>query len=118
MKMKYANSMTQRIAREKKTVQKMIGLTCWSNHWSKDSLCAECQDLLNYAVFRIDHCPYGEDKPTCLNCPIHCYRPDMQEKIRQLMRYSGPRMLFRHPLLTVCHLIDGLRKAPERDLGI
>jgi hypothetical protein len=118
MKMNNAIGTTQRIAREKKTIQKMIGLYCHNNHGTKDSFYAECQDLLDYALFRIDCCPYGEDKPTCLNCPVHCYRPVIQEKIRRVLRYSGPRMLFRYPLLTVCHLFDGLHKAPEQDLGI
>ena len=118
MKMKTAIRTTQRIAREKKTVKKIIGLYCLNNHGNKDSFYSECQDLLDYALFRIDCCPYGEDKPTCLNCPIHCYRPDMQEKIRRVMRYAGPWILFRHPLLTVIHLFDGLRKAPEQDWGI
>jgi hypothetical protein len=118
MKMKTAIRTTQRIAREKKTVKKIIGLYCRNNHGNKDSFYAECQDLLDYAIIRIDQCPLGEDKPTCLNCPVHCYRPAMREEIRQMMRYAGPWMLFRHTLLTVIHLFDGLRKAPEQDWGI
>jgi hypothetical protein len=27
------------------------------------------------------------------------------------MRYAGPRMLLRHPLLAILHQLDGLRKA-------
>jgi hypothetical protein len=34
--------------------------------------------------------------------------------MRTVMRYAGPRMLWRHPLLAVAHLIDGRRPAPPR----
>ena len=29
---------------------------------------------------------------------------------REIMRYAGPRMLFRHPILAIAHQLDGLRK--------
>jgi aldehyde:ferredoxin oxidoreductase len=80
------------------------------------SYAQECQDLLDYAFYRIDHCPYEDEKPTCAKCPIHCYRPTMREEIRQVMRYAGPRMLLHHPILTLQHLSDSMRKAPERHL--
>ena len=35
----------------------------------------------------------------------------MRERVRAVMRYSGPRMLTRHPVLAVAHLADG-RKTP------
>ena len=63
---------------------------------------------------RLDKCPFLEGKTTCANCPVHCYKSDMREKVREVMRYSGPRMTLRHPILAVFHLIDGLRKEPVR----
>ena len=57
-------------------------------------------------------CPFGEGKTTCARCPVHCYRKDMREKIRQVMRYSGPRMVYRHPVMAARHLMDGRRKEP------
>jgi len=110
------NIRTPRIHREKTTVQKMIQLYCRGYHAPEGLLCPECQDLLNYANFRIDHCPYEDEKPICAKCPIHCYRPTMREKIRQVMRYAGVRMLRHHPYLTIQHLLDGLHKAPELHL--
>ncbi len=89
----------------------MIEIYCRGTHQSKDSLCLECQQLLQYAMQRVDRCPYGDNKPTCARCPIHCYAPAMRERIRQVMRYSGPRMLLRHPVLTFWHLVDGIAKA-------
>ena len=35
----------------------------------------------------------------------------MRERVREVMRYSGPRMLWRHPVLAAAHLMDG-RKTP------
>jgi hypothetical protein len=36
----------------------------------------------------------------------------MREKIRMVMRYSGPRMIYKHPIAAVWHLIDTRRKEP------
>ena len=74
---------------------------------------ARYQELLDYARLRLGKCPYQEGKPTCANCPIHCYRPEMREKIRATMRYAGPRMLLRHPILAILHLLDGRKEAPD-----
>ena len=52
-----------------------------------------------------------EDKPTCANCPIHCYKPVRKEQVKRIMRYAGPRMLLRHPILAITHQLDGLRRA-------
>jgi len=73
-------------------------------------LCEQCDSLLKYAYQRLDRCPYQADKPTCANCPVHCYRKGEREMVREVMRYAGPRMLFRHPLLAFSHILDGFRK--------
>ena len=77
-------------------------------------LCGECRELEQYAMKRLDCCPYGEEKPTCAKCPIHCYRPEMRQRVREVMRWAGPRMMWRHPVLAVRHLIDGRRGSPPR----
>ncbi len=102
-----------RIERERKTIRALIGLYCRDNHGGT-ALCAECQELENYALARLDRCPFGKEKPTCANCPIHCYKPDMKERVRKVMRYAGPRILFHHPILALLHMLDGFRKAPPR----
>lgn len=77
--------------------------------------CATCRDLLAYAHQRLDRCPYGDDKPSCKACPIHCYQPARREEMRQVMREAGPRMLWRHPWLAIVHLWkDHFKKAPAR----
>jgi len=91
---------------------KMVGIYCSAHHGdSPDDLCDSCRGFLDYADVRLDKCPYGEDKPTCSNCPIHCYKPERREQAKAIMRYAGPRMLLRHPLLAIAHKLDGLRQA-------
>lgn len=101
---------SNRINREKKTVEKMLRLYCKHHHGSKDELCEQCKELLDYAMIRLDKCKFGNNKPTCGNCTAHCYKPNMREKIIAVMRYSGPKMLFAHPVLAIAHLIDGYKK--------
>ena len=71
-------------------------------------LCPQYQALLDYAHQRLERCRFGEDKPSCTRCPVHCYKPAMREQIRQVMRYSGPRMLLHNPVLAIRHLWDFL----------
>jgi len=66
---------------------------------------------MEYAETRLAKCPYGQDKPTCANCPIHCYKRAQREQVREVMRYAGPRMTFRHPVRALVHVFDKLRKA-------
>jgi len=100
----------RRLTREKETLGKMISLYCRKTHApGKDCLCPGCEALKEYALVKILRCPFGADKPTCAQCSIHCYRPEKREEIRQVMRYTGPRMLVHHPILTILHLIDGFR---------
>lgn len=104
-----------RIAREKRTIGAMVAIYCRAQHGSPKGLCPECSELLDYAIARLDRCPFGAKKATCADCTIHCYRPDMRDRVRDIMRYSGPRMIFRHPVLAAWHLLDGRRKAKPRD---
>lgn len=99
------------LAREKLTMTKMVGIYCSDHHESKGELCASCARFLEYAERRLQKCPYGDDKPTCANCPVHCYKPERKAEARKIMRYAGPRMLLRHPLLTIAHQLDGFRQA-------
>ena len=93
--------------KEMEILELMIKKYCRCNHGSaRGELCGECRKLLEYAWFRREKCPHGDNKPFCSNCPIHCYKPDMREKIRLVMRYSGPRMIFGHPVTAMRHLIE------------
>lgn len=102
----------KRLARERVTMGKMVGIYCAAHHERPDGgLCAECRQFLDYAETRLHKCPYGEQKPTCANCPVHCYKPRQREHAKKIMRYAGPRMLLRHPILAIAHQLDGFRKA-------
>lgn len=84
--------------KEKKMVSEMIALYCRKKHHTKGGLCSECTELKSYAESRSDHCPFMETKTFCSNCRVHCYKPQMREKIREVMRFSGPRMMLYHRL--------------------
>lgn len=103
----------RRLARERRTIKAMIAIFCRDHHQPR-GLCEWCASLAAYADKRLDICPYGAEKPTCVNCPVHCYQPRMRDAVREVMRYAGPRMLKQHPVLAVAHLLDGRRPAPER----
>lgn len=107
------------LTREFLTITKMAGIYCDANHAArKGELCSECADFVDYAEVRLQKCPYGDDKPTCANCPIHCYKPARREQAKAIMRYAGPRMILRHPLLAISHKLDGLRRAMHpKELG-
>ena len=102
-----------RMSREARTIKVMLDMYCRAHH-RDGKLCSECAELRDYALERLDSCPFQEGKTTCLKCPVHCYKPAMREKIRAVMRYSGPRMTYRHPVLALFHFIDGARKEPVR----
>ena len=97
--------------REKAMVGEMIDLYCRRNRGTKKgALCESCRALKEYARSRSDHCPFMETKTFCSNCKVHCYRPEMREKIRAVMRFSGPRMLFYHPGPALRHVIETKRE--------
>ena len=105
---------TPRLAREMKTILAMLRIACRDRHGTPDGLCEQCAALADYAAKRLALCPYGADKPTCVNCKIHCYGQRQREQVRETMRYAGPRMMLRHPVLAVMHVVDGRRPAPPR----
>ncbi len=94
-----------RIEREKRTVSFMIRLYCRKKEKNL-TLCSSCTELEAYAHLRLTHCRYGEHKTTCQKCPTHCYKKDMRDKIRAIMRFSGPRMLLYHPIVAIRHLFQ------------
>ena len=95
--------------REKETVSLMIRLYCRKKHGSKH-LCPDCAALDAYARQRSDKCPFMETKTFCSNCRVHCYKKDMREKIREVMRFSGKRMIFHHPVMAIRHVIESKKE--------
>ena len=79
--------------KEKKLIPVMIKKYCHGKHKAKgEELCEECRQLTEYALFRF--------------CKIHCYKPDMREKIKDVMKWAGPRMIFTHPVFAFKHVFQ------------
>jgi hypothetical protein len=106
-----------RLDRERYTIQLMMEIYCQKHHQPTNKMCDKCQGLFTYAMQRIDKCPFQIDKPTCAKCPIHCYKPEMRERVHQVMRYVGPRMIIYHPILAVLHTVDEITKSQKMKKG-
>jgi len=65
-------------------------------------LCGECAGLVAYAVERRRKCPL-EPKPSCKHCHVHCYSKEYRAKIREVMAFSGKRLILRGRLDLLWH---------------
>ena len=95
----------QRIEREKRVVSRMIELYCHKK-LGMTEVSSEYSQLMEYAHRRLDGCKFGAKKPACKRCPIHCYKPEMRQKIREIMRWAGPRMIIYDPVAAIRHLLN------------
>ena len=102
-----------RTTRDRKILEAMGRIFCKAHHsGEKDpyGLCPSCRETVEATLVRTAVCPYGHEG-NCQDCDIHCQRGEAQERIREIMRYAAPRMVFRHPLMTAEYL---RRKAAKR----
>ena len=106
--MSFMNELTRKQRKDLSLLCHFIGLSCRSRHDGERSallpvdlaglvrkshlLCPDCAGLLEYAAKRLRSCPL-DPKPTCKKCPVHCYRPDYRARIREIMAWSGKRMI-------------------------
>jgi hypothetical protein len=90
---------------QEKLVSDMIHFYCMKVHLTKNGLCDSCKDLNDYAQLRLIKCPYGKGKPVCSNCKIHCYKKDYKERIKEVMRFSGPKMIYHKPIAGIKYII-------------
>ena len=96
-----------KIEKEKQTIKLMIDIYCKKKHGNKSGeLCEECAELLEQAHKRLTYCKFGEEKSTCSRCPIHCYKKDMKEKIKDVMKFSGPRLIIYKPSEVIRHALN------------
>lgn len=93
-----------RVEKEKKVIELMINIYCRKKHGSKNELCEECKELLEYANKRLTLCKFGDEKTTCSKCPIHCYKKDMKAKVKEVMKFSGPRLIIYNPIELIRHM--------------
>lgn len=110
-------ALSSRLQNEYDTIVIMVKIFCRKHHDKSGVLCSECSELLDYARQRLSICPFHDQKTTCQNCSVHCYKKDMKQKIRDVMRYSGPKMVWQHPVLAARHLIDSRRTPPGKTNG-
>jgi hypothetical protein len=104
----------RRIGREKATIEAMVRIYCHGHHGTRGrEVCADCAEFLEYAYRRLDRCRWIPEKPTCGRCPVHCYGREMRARAVEVMRYAGPRMAWRHPLMALWHFVDGFRKVED-----
>lgn len=104
---------------EVKTLLKIISIDCNHKHNThKDKLCEECLLLFEYAEKKIESCVYGDGKPVCSGCYIHCYSPEMREKIIGCMKYAGPKMIYKSPILTIRYLYRKVFKSRHDTKGL
>ncbi|HZN26819.1 MAG TPA: nitrous oxide-stimulated promoter family protein [Burkholderiales bacterium] len=107
-----------RRAREIATIAAMVRMYCRGHHGNEaEQPCADCASLLAYASRRTERCVFGDAKPTCANCQVHCYTRAMRERVRTVMRWAGPRMMLKHPVLAIRHKLDGIKPAPLLPAG-
>lgn len=94
-----------KVNKEKKVVKLMIMIYCkgHKHHVHSDKVCQSCNDLIEYVDKRIELCPFMEAKSYCNNCRVHCYKANMRAQIKEVMRYSGSRMIFYHPIIAIDH---------------
>ncbi len=103
----------RRLNTEFKTLVTMVGIYCTAHHSSAiEAPCTSCQDLITYAKKRLLSCPFQKEKPTCGKCIVHCYKKSMQNRIKEVMKFAGPKMVYHHPIMALKHLIDTRRKSP------
>lgn len=99
-----------RIKREKQTISNMIKIYCRKQHGTKGELCSHCRELLDYAMARLDHCKFGEEKTVCGRCTVHCYKPEMRQRVIGVMKFWGPKMVWYHPFSAIRHIIEGRKR--------
>ena len=107
-------AVARRREREKLVVSQMIAVYCAGHHnrtertataFCGEAVCPACEELDRFAVLRTQKCRKMETKTSCKNCEHHCYPPAMEQRIRDVMRYAGPRMLYKHPIAAIRHML-------------
>jgi len=107
------STMQPRIEREQRTVTALIRIHCHGRHHAGPELCAGCTDLQRYVAERMARCVLHDAKPTCATCKARCFAPPQQVRFRAILRYAGPQLFWRQPLLALWHHFD-TRHTPPR----
>lgn len=97
--------------RDRKTIEAIGAIYCKAHHGkeaqkaatSSPKLCPQCSEVVEYAMARTKRCPNNHEG-NCADCEIHCFNGSMREKVRAMMAYAAPRMLVKHPIMTIRYL--------------
>ncbi|MCX5774676.1 MAG: nitrous oxide-stimulated promoter family protein [Fusobacteria bacterium] len=98
----------RRLNREIKTLKIMVEMYCKKVHNDVKPFCEKCQESLDYVISRVENCPKKSYRGICKGCKIHCYKDVYREEIKKIMRFSGPRLIMKHPILALLHILDGV----------
>lgn len=111
-----AKLLTGNLLYEHQTIALMTQIYCQAHHNALpgEKYCQTCEDILDYAATRLDRCPYGQEKPTCNQCPVHCYKPEQKQQVKRIMLFAGPRMLLPHPIRAIKHLLAERKPVPAK----
>ena len=110
---------------EKELIPDMIRIYCRGHHTPDDgqhtpdgaAVCPECRELTEYALLRLEKCPFKRNKQFCSFCSVHCYEPQKREQIKAVMRYAGPRMMLTHPVFAMSHVVAMLKYKRQQRAG-
>lgn len=67
------------------------------------NLCRECALFMEYAITKRMKCPLEAEKPGCKHCRIHCYNEQQRKKVREIMSYSGRKLMLQGRLDYIWH---------------
>lgn len=107
---------TQAQERDRKTIEAIGAIYCKAHHGKETQkatstkLCPQCAEVVEYAMARTKRCPNNHEG-NCADCEIHCFNGSMREKVRKMMAYAAPRMLARHPFMTIRYLRKKTKQA-------
>ncbi len=107
----YTGSMSS-TEKDRRTLQAIGRIYCQGNHAERGKdvagMCSECGAAIEQTLARAEACPHGHEG-NCQDCATPCQRGEAQERIKAIMRYAAPRMLVRHPLMTLEYLRKKVR---------
>ena len=116
-RMKTIKHLDEKREKEIAVLTEMILMYCRGNHEIPEgkNCCENCQELIDYGIKRVKCCPFMEKKTFCANCDVHCYKPEMRARIKEVMRYSGPRIIFYHPGMATWHVITSISEKRNKN---
>lgn len=109
-------TLTRQQKKDVRLIGKFVEVYCVGKHGAVDRLpfplpenlgemkiCSGCAEFMQYAITKRLKCPLEVEKPSCKHCRIHCYGKEERDMVREIMAYSGRKLLLRGRLDYVWH---------------